>query len=76
MAKKRTTGNQTDDDRTAPAGEAAAPQNSGDTSDVPTQAQIAECAYFIWLAKGSPSGQDDACWHEAEQQLRSNRTLD
>jgi hypothetical protein len=35
----------------------------------PSQQQIAERAYKIWLAKGCPAGEDVVHWHEAEAQL-------
>jgi hypothetical protein len=32
--------------------------------------QIAQCAEKIWRERGSPSGQDEAIWLEAESQLQ------
>ncbi|TAH19128.1 MAG: DUF2934 domain-containing protein [Cytophagales bacterium] len=31
--------------------------------------QIRKQAYLIWLAKGSPEGQDEAIWIEAEKEI-------
>lgn len=35
----------------------------------PAHAEIAQCAYFLWVAKGRPSDQDAAIWLEAEASL-------
>jgi hypothetical protein len=35
----------------------------------PTHEQIAERAYFIWLAKGKPHGRETEHWFEAEEAL-------
>src|SRR5579883_3379357 len=35
----------------------------------PTHEQIASRAELLWKAKGSPSGQDEQIWLEAERQL-------
>ena len=35
-----------------------------------TEAQIAERAYYLWLRKGRPVGQDAQNWAEAEQELK------
>jgi len=76
MARQRQTRNANDKNGTAHTGDAASSAVERGTSGEPTEAQIAECAYFIWLAKGSPPGHDEACWHEAEHQLRSDRAID
>lgn len=76
MARQRQTRHSKDDDRANHTSDAALPDAERGTPGEPTQAQIAECAYFIWLAKGSPSEQDEACWYEAEEQLRAGRTRD
>ena len=36
---------------------------------------IAARAYTIWQARGCPQGQEQANWHEAEQQLREEHGL-
>lgn len=34
--------------------------------------QVRERAYYLWLEKGCPVGDDQAHWHEAERQLRQS----
>lgn len=39
----------------------------------PTRDEIAQRAYFLWIEKGQPAGQDLDCWCEAEAELRGRR---
>jgi hypothetical protein len=41
------------------------------TTRVPTDDQIAQRAYEIFLARGGPHGQDIEDWLRAEQELRA-----
>jgi hypothetical protein len=45
------------------------------TVTVPTKAEIARKAYFIYLAQGCPHGQDARHWFEAEAQLSKAHNL-
>lgn len=36
---------------------------------MPTDEEIRDRAHQLWTEAGKPAGQDDAFWHEAEQQL-------
>lgn len=40
----------------------------------PTYEQIRECAYHCWLDRGSPHGDPESDWHQAERKLRSAST--
>jgi hypothetical protein len=37
----------------------------------PTDAQIAEAAFYLWLDEGQPSGRSDEHWHRARAALES-----
>lgn len=37
----------------------------------PTHDEIARCAYELWSQAGSPEGQDEAIWLEAERRMVS-----
>jgi len=43
--------------------------NSSDTVSKPSHEQVALRAELLWKAKGTPSGQDEQIWLEAERQL-------
>ena len=45
-------------------------EGRGRNENGPTDEQIAESAYLIWLAKDQPPGKDVDHWREAEAQLR------
>jgi Protein of unknown function (DUF2934) len=42
---------------------------SSESSTKPTREQVATRAELLWKAKGSPHGQDEQIWLEAERQL-------
>jgi hypothetical protein len=49
--------------------QAAAPKRT-ERKPAPTHEQIAERAKAIWQQRGSPVGQDERIWYEAEAQLK------
>jgi hypothetical protein len=43
---------------------------SPEASALPTDAEIADRAYHLWLDHGCPEGSDEQNWLEAERELR------
>ena len=43
---------------------------------VPTEDEIAECAYFIWESEGYPIGREEEHWRQAQTQLYFTRAVD
>jgi hypothetical protein len=41
-------------------------------SEIVTEEQVRMAAYYIWLAEGQPTGQDEAHWHRARFELESS----
>lgn len=58
--------------RPVPAAQAVPPAASPSEppKPAPTPAQIAQCAYEIWVETGKEAGRDEKNWFEAEWQLR------
>ena len=49
---------------------------SGETTNGPRHEQIANVAYFIWMSEGCPEGRDTNHWYQAEEQLRTECSID
>ncbi len=45
------------------------------TTICPTEEQIRQRAFEIYIARGGAGGNPDADWHQAEQELRGRLTL-
>ncbi len=61
-------------EQAAGAEESSSTHAQGRKEQAPSHEQIAECAYFIWLAEGQPSGQDVGHWCEAEAKVGGQST--
>lgn len=49
---------------------------SGEATNGPRHEQIANVAYFIWMSEGCPGGRDTNHWYQAEEQLRTEYSID
>jgi hypothetical protein len=70
-AAKRVASAASNDTTTTPAAMASAPANGGRRE--PTQAEIAEAAYYRHLNRGGTAGDEFSDWIEAERELKDRR---
>jgi hypothetical protein len=71
-SKETTTGSGATTETTTKRSPAAKPRSQVEMKI--THDQIAQRAYEIWLAKGRPPGQEEQNWHQAEAELRREKS--
>lgn len=74
MAKKKIDPEGTSARSAAPAGRRVPAKKKTDGRTQPTQAEIAEAAYFRHLNRGGRHGDEFNDWVEAERELRERRS--